>query len=116
MGASAISTMRKPARTVMARAPIATQYDGVRSAGRSSESIVRAATSVPAAAYRKTPTDQQDTAAVASASRQEPVTGSSTAAETATDWLATTLRNQVPSAVARTGRWVRPSTAVQGTT
>ena len=38
------------------------------------------------------------------------------AAATATDWLATTQMNQVPFAVASTGRSCGPSTAVHGTT
>ena len=67
IGASAISRMRAPASTVIAHAPMATQYGGSRSTGRRSKSIIRRATNTPAAAYRKIPTDQETTASSASA-------------------------------------------------
>jgi hypothetical protein len=50
MGASAISTIRAAARMVMAQAPMATQYGGLRSVGLNSYSMIRAATKMPAAA------------------------------------------------------------------
>ena len=71
---------------------------------------------MPAEAYRKMPTDQATTASMASGRRPASTNGSIDAAATATDWLDTTQMNQVPFAAATTGRELRPSTAVQGTT
>src|SRR5699024_3471409 len=116
MGASAISTIRAPARIVMAQAPMATQYGGSRSTGRNSNHIMRAATNMPAAAYRNTPTDHAHTATMASAFCIDGIVGSSVAEATAIDWLATTQINQEPLAWATTGRSTRLNTAVHGMT
>src|SRR5690625_5216064 len=62
------------------------------------------------------PTDQLITASVPRAWAKRSVWGSKDAAATATDWLATTQMNQVPLALATTGRARRPRTAVHGTT
>ena len=56
------------------------------------------------------PTDRDNTASTASSALASPATGSSAAATTATDWLATTQINQVPFADPSTGRAVRPRT------
>ena len=91
-----------------------TQYCGSNSCGVSGYSSSRRATSIAAAAYRNTPTDQLRTAITASPGRSPAHTGSRVAATTATDWLATTQTNHDPFADATTGRSVRPSTAIHG--
>src|SRR5262245_63764194 len=97
-GAAAICTIFAPATTVIAVAPIATQNGGVRSLGRSGYDRRRAATNSPVPPYRNTPTDHEITASNANSFRPDVTIGSSVAASTATDWLATTQTNPLPFA------------------
>ena len=99
IGASAICTIRAPATTVMAVAPIATQYGGVRSAGSQRVEQQPGGDEDPGGRRtgRRRPTRRRPRAGRARAGRRRR-TGSSAAASTATDWLATTQMNQVPLA------------------
>src|SRR6185312_5530635 len=116
IGASAMSTMRAPASTVMARAPMVTQYGGVNSSGPKRYSMSLSATNTAVAPYSSTPTDQATTATSARADRAASARGSSVAAAIAIDGLATTQMNQVPFAVATTDRFCLLSAAVHGMT
>ena len=86
-----------PASTLIAVAPMNTQYAGVSWAGCTRKASSAPAISVARIRYRTTPTAQQHTAkAVAAAG----IGRGSDSSATATDWVATGHRNQVPLAAA----------------
>src|SRR5579875_2999092 len=100
-GALAIFTISAPATTVIAVAPIETQYGGVTSCGLSPKCSILAA---------------RNAARNASAARPVCTVGSSVADSTATDWVATAQMNQVPLTLASTGSRWPPSVASHGIT
>src|SRR5690606_32936149 len=110
----AMSTMRAPATTVIAVAPIDTQYGGVNSSGRMPYSSSRTMMTTPTTPYRNTPIAHDTTASIARAWRQSTNIGCSVAARTATAWLPTTQMNHVPLAADSTEPLSTPSSAVQG--
>src|SRR5699024_970638 len=111
IGDDAISAIRAAATTVMAKAPIETQYGGLKSRASKRKVIIRNATNKATATYRITPSDHAKTAVIANASRTGSSCGSSVAARTATDWAPTTQTNHDPPAHSHRGRVVLPTTA-----
>ena len=77
--------------------------------------MIRSETMIAEAARKTPPTTRRPRGSPGTAS-QSLKTTSRVAAETATDWLATTQMNHVPFASATTGRSDRPSTALHGMT
>src|SRR5690625_242264 len=116
IGADDISAMRAAASTVIATAPIETQYGGLNSRGSSGNVIRRSATKTAIATYKINPNDHANTAVIARKFRASSKTGSKVAASTATDCAPTINTNQSPLAHCVTGRSDLPSTATTGMT
>ena len=112
--AGGMSRMCAAATTVIAVAPIITQYDGVRSRGRTSISSSRVSTSVEMMRYSTTPVDHSSTATSPSGPVWPENAVPAAASVTTSDCVPTTQMNQLPLTPASTGPERGPRTSRAG--